>query len=39
MGICCAPLIEGDKLWFVTSRGEVRCLDLQGFMTVKTTAR
>ena len=31
MGICCAPLIEGDKVWFVTSRGEVRCLDLQGF--------
>src|SRR5436190_6522337 len=31
MGICCAPLIEGDRLWFVTSRGEVRCLDLEGF--------
>ncbi len=31
MGICCAPLIEGDKVWFVTSRGEVRCLDLEGF--------
>jgi outer membrane protein assembly factor BamB len=31
MGICCSPLIEGDKLWFVTSRGEVRCLDVQGF--------
>ena len=31
MGICCAPLIEGDRAWFVTSRGEVRCLDLQGF--------
>jgi hypothetical protein len=24
-GICCAPLVEGDRLWFVTSRGEVRC--------------
>ncbi|MGI8981673.1 MAG: PQQ-binding-like beta-propeller repeat protein [Pirellulaceae bacterium] len=32
MGICCAPLIEGDKLWFVTSRGEVRCLDLEGYL-------
>lgn len=31
MGICCSPLIEGDKLWFVTSRGEVRCLDVEGF--------
>ncbi len=30
-GICCAPLIEGKKLWFVTSRGEVRCLDTEGF--------
>lgn len=30
-GICCAPLIEGDRLWFVTSRGEVRCLDTEGF--------
>jgi outer membrane protein assembly factor BamB len=24
-------LVEGDRLWFVTSRGEVRCLDTQGF--------
>lgn len=30
-GICCAPLVEGDRLWFVTSRGEVICLDTQGF--------
>ncbi len=30
-GICCAPLVEGDRLWFVTSRGEVRCLDTHGF--------
>ena len=30
-GICCAPLIEGKRLWFVTSRGEVRCLDTKGF--------
>ncbi|MEZ6087224.1 MAG: PQQ-binding-like beta-propeller repeat protein [Pirellulaceae bacterium] len=30
-GICCAPLVEGDRLWFVTSRGEVRCLDTDGF--------
>ncbi len=31
-GICCAPLVEGERLWFVTSRGEVRCLDTQGFL-------
>ena len=30
-GICCSPLIEGDRLWFVTSRGEVRCLDVEGY--------
>ncbi len=30
-GICCAPLVEGERLWFVTSRGEVACLDTQGF--------
>ena len=23
--------MEGDRLWFVTSRGEVRCLDTNGF--------
>ena len=30
-GICCAPLVEGNRLWFVTSRGEVRCVDTEGF--------
>lgn len=30
-GICCAPMVEGERLWFVTSRGEVRCLDTKGF--------
>ena len=30
-GICCAPLVEGDRLWYVTSRGEVVCLDTHGF--------
>lgn len=31
LGTCSTPLIEGDRLWFVTNRGEVRCLDVQGF--------
>ena len=31
-GICCAPMIEGDRLWYVTSRGEVVCLDTEGFV-------
>jgi outer membrane protein assembly factor BamB len=30
-GICATPLVEGDRLWIVTSRGEVVCLDTQGF--------
>ncbi|MFO0066453.1 MAG: PQQ-binding-like beta-propeller repeat protein [Pirellulaceae bacterium] len=30
-GICCSPLVDGDRLWYVTSRGEVACLDAQGF--------
>jgi len=30
-GICASPYIEGDRLWFVTSRGEVRCLDTEGY--------
>lgn len=30
-GICCSPLVEDDALWLVTNRGEVVCLDPQGF--------
>ncbi len=29
-GICSNPLIEGDRLWVVTNRGEVVCLDTAG---------
>jgi outer membrane protein assembly factor BamB len=31
MGICCSPLVEGERLWYVSSRGEVKCLDTAGF--------
>ncbi|MCH7988134.1 MAG: PQQ-binding-like beta-propeller repeat protein, partial [Planctomycetes bacterium] len=31
-GICDAPYVDGDRLWFVTSRGEVVCLDTEGFL-------
>ncbi|MEX0793947.1 MAG: PQQ-binding-like beta-propeller repeat protein [Pirellulaceae bacterium] len=30
-GICSASYVEGKKVWFVTSRGEVRCLSTEGF--------
>ena len=35
MGICCSPMIEGNRLWFVTSRGEVKCLDTEGMLDGK----
>jgi hypothetical protein len=30
-GICAAPLCDGNRVWIVTSRGEVLCLDSEGF--------
>ena len=30
-GICCAPYVEGERVWFVSSRGEVLCVDSEGF--------
>ncbi len=30
-GVCATPLVEGDRLWYVTNRGEVICLDTKGF--------
>lgn len=30
-GVCSAPLVEGKRLWYVTNRGEVVCLDTEGF--------
>jgi outer membrane protein assembly factor BamB len=30
-GICCAPMIDGDRGWFVSSRGLVICFDTAGF--------
>jgi outer membrane protein assembly factor BamB len=31
-GICSTPYVEGDRLWFVTSRGQIACLDTEGFL-------
>jgi len=30
-GICSTPLIEGDRVWVLTNRCEMMCLDLDGF--------
>lgn len=31
MGVCSAAFVEGDRLWYVNNRGEVCCLDTEGF--------
>lgn len=31
-GICSAPHIEGDRMWVVTNRCELMCLDTKGFL-------
>jgi outer membrane protein assembly factor BamB len=30
-GVCSSPLVEGDRLYYVSNRGEVIALDVQGF--------
>src|SRR5687767_11681085 len=30
-GVCSSPLVEGDRLYYVSNRGEVVALDVQGF--------
>ncbi len=30
-GVCSTPAVDGDRLWYVTNRGEVMCLDTEGF--------
>jgi len=30
-GVCSTPLVENDRLWYVSNRGEVVCLDTAGF--------
>lgn len=30
-GICSTPVVDGNRLWFVSNRGEVICLDTDGF--------
>jgi len=30
-GVASSPMVEGDRLWYVNNRGEVVCLDTEGF--------
>jgi outer membrane protein assembly factor BamB len=30
-GICSSPYVDGNRLWYVTNRDEVVCLDTEGF--------
>ncbi|MGJ8695341.1 MAG: PQQ-binding-like beta-propeller repeat protein [Verrucomicrobiaceae bacterium] len=30
VGLCSSPAVEGDRMWLVTNRGEVICLDVNG---------
>ena len=30
-GVCAVPFVEGDRLWYVSNRGELLCLDTEGF--------
>ncbi len=30
VGLCSSPIVEGDRAWLVTNRGEVVCLDIHG---------
>lgn len=32
LGICSSPYVEGNRLWYVTNRDEITCLDTEGFL-------
>ena len=35
LGICSTPYVEGNRLWYVTNRDEITCLDTEGFLDGK----
>ena len=35
LGICSTPYVEGNRLWYVTNRDEIVCLDTEGFLDGK----
>lgn len=34
-GVCSSPAVEGKRLYFVSNRGELVCLDTEGFMDAR----
>lgn len=32
LGVCSSAYVEGDRLWYVTNRDEIVCLDTEGFL-------
>lgn len=34
-GVCSSPAVEGDRLYYVNNRGELICLDTEGFLDGK----
>lgn len=32
IGTCSSPYVEGNRLWYVTNRDEIVCLDTEGFL-------
>jgi outer membrane protein assembly factor BamB len=32
LGICSSPYVEGKRLWYVSNRDEINCLDTEGFL-------
>jgi hypothetical protein len=30
-GVCSTPVVDGNRLWYVSNRGEVVCLDTEGY--------
>ncbi len=38
-GVASSPLVEGDRIYYVSNRAELMCLDTQGFQTKRTMVR
>lgn len=32
LGVCSSPMVEGDRVYYVSNRGELKCLDTDGFV-------